>query len=178
MARSKKRISRPQPNAEGLENDFSGELEVPEFYEKSDIGHSNESVDFDHDVQSVHASEHGSVPTQASEPTSQEADGNASVSTKPGVKRSIVWDHFNVYEKKSVGVDADGNECEVIQKRAYCIHCPRGKIGDYSIDTDGNSTSESRILKAIYLADVRARRFLSKFQTQKECPRVLQQMFE
>ncbi|BFG30090.1 hypothetical protein CerSpe_163640 [Prunus speciosa] len=87
------------------------------------------------------------VPPQ----TQTEDDDDDSVSeinseTKPiGVKRSWVWDHFITYEDKKHEKKKDATgmiiEVEVVHKRAKCVYCPKGPLGDYAVDSGKNGTS-------------------------------------
>ncbi|KAL6554729.1 hypothetical protein OROHE_007468 [Orobanche hederae] len=72
------------------------------------------------------------------------ATASESEVAQSGTKRnSLVWDHFKEYEKVERVKDVERNIIEIVHKRAHCIHCPQGKIGDFYdvIDMENNKNS-------------------------------------
>ncbi|XP_061993955.1 zinc finger BED domain-containing protein RICESLEEPER 2-like [Rosa rugosa] len=123
MAREKK-TARPRPGASGLEDSSTATSPAsPPLLEAAS----------QHEVVSEPA---------ASQPSGSEAAASVgeAPSEKLGIKRSFVWDHFKEYAKIEHAKDVDGKDIEIVHKRAYCIYCPRGKVGDFSIESS-NGTS-------------------------------------
>ncbi|XP_062005944.1 zinc finger BED domain-containing protein RICESLEEPER 2-like [Rosa rugosa] len=125
MARGKKPVARPHPTASGLEDSSTAtspsaplQIEAP-------------------------ATSSQQAPVNDEAPATQAGSATPSDSANPvsSAKRSFVWEHFKEYDKIEKGKDAEGNEIDIVKKRAHCIYCPRGKIGDFAVDSSKNGTS-------------------------------------
>ncbi|XP_062029076.1 zinc finger BED domain-containing protein RICESLEEPER 1-like [Rosa rugosa] len=100
---------------------------------------------------SLVVSSSGTSPSVAEEDVTESAAG-ASRATTPGSfekvhdnpradrKRSWVWEHFEEYTDTKV-IKVKGKE-DIIQefRRAKCIYCPKGAVGDYACDSYKNGT--------------------------------------
>ncbi|PRQ53792.1 putative transcription factor/ chromatin remodeling BED-type(Zn) family [Rosa chinensis] len=139
MARGKKGVARPHPTASGLEDSSTA---------TSPSAHLQiEALPPENSIQQATTDSNQHVPTSASDkaasevptPTTQSDPSNPVSSSI--VKRSFVWEHFKEYDKVVKGKDAEGNDIDIVKKRAHCIHCPRGKIGDFAAESSKNGTS-------------------------------------
>ncbi|KAL6552791.1 hypothetical protein OROHE_008155 [Orobanche hederae] len=131
MARGRKQQVRPNRSASGLQNPSTATSKTSALpiivtsVRSSSQPSSNEA--------GTSVGEGGEVAIAA---TASETEAPQS-----GTKRnSLVWDHFKEYEKVERVKDVEGNIIEIVHKRAHCIHCPQGKIGDFSAESkDGTS---------------------------------------
>ena len=86
-----------------------------------------------------------SIPDRAEEDVT---DGGAPASSSDKVsnnpradrKRSWVWEHFKEY--KDVKVTKVKGQEDIVEefRRAKCIYCPKGPLGDYACDPYKNGT--------------------------------------
>ncbi|XP_050365546.1 zinc finger BED domain-containing protein RICESLEEPER 4-like [Argentina anserina] len=124
MARGKKSgLVRPNPSASGLGSSSTAASPTP--LELLEVGSQPASSQ-------TPAVANGPAPSVV-EPAASVSEGGESSSL--GTKRtSMVWDHFKEYEKFERVKDVHGKVIQRVQRRAYCIHCPRGKFGDFIVE--------------------------------------------
>ncbi|KAL6209838.1 hypothetical protein ACLB2K_020777 [Fragaria x ananassa] len=64
-----------------------------------------------------------------------------------GTKRtSHVWEHFKEYEKIERVKDVEGKIIEIVHRMAHCIYCPKGKIGDFSVESKSDTSGLLRYI--------------------------------
>lgn len=83
------------------------------------------------------------VPTPVSAPSEVQAQSEqvSEPTLTNSRKRSWVWEHFNEYDDKTVIKVKGKPDTIVINKRAKCKYCPKGRlIGDYAVDSVKNGT--------------------------------------
>ncbi|KAM5575768.1 hypothetical protein ABKV19_014623 [Rosa sericea] len=132
MARGKK-IARPRSDASGLED--SSTATSPSFPALLEAAREPEGAD--------PTLEQAASQPAASQPSGSEAAASVgeAPSEKSGIKRSFVWEHFKEYDKIEHAKDADGKDIQIVHKRAHCMYCPRGKVGDFAVESSKNGTS-------------------------------------
>ncbi|XP_040361816.1 zinc finger BED domain-containing protein RICESLEEPER 2-like [Rosa chinensis] len=139
MARAKKVAARPHPTASGLEDSSTATSpSAPGEIEALPLASSTQQAPTGSNQQ-VPAPARDEAPAQV--PTSATQSDHSNSVSSATIKRSFVWEHFKEYDKVVKGKDAEGNDVDIVKKRAYCIHCPRGKIGDFAADSSRNGTS-------------------------------------
>ncbi|KAM5546439.1 zinc finger BED domain-containing protein RICESLEEPER 2-like, partial [Rosa sericea] len=131
MARRKKIVARPRPTASGLEDSSTA---TSPSYPRAGEAQQQLFQQIEAEAQATEAEEGASQPEAP--PSVSECPSTAS-----GIKHSFVWEHFLEYDKIEVQKDAEGNDIEIVHKRAYCKYCPRGKVGDFAVDSSKNGTS-------------------------------------
>ncbi|XP_061999218.1 zinc finger BED domain-containing protein RICESLEEPER 2-like [Rosa rugosa] len=140
MARGKK-IARPRSDASGLED--SSTATSPAFPAQLEATSQPEAANQPNPTLEVGQVAASQPAATASQPSGSEAAASVgeAPSEKSGIKRSFVWDHFKEYDKIEHAKDADGKDIQIVHKRAHCIYCPRGKVGDFAVDSSKNGTS-------------------------------------
>ncbi|KAL6580162.1 hypothetical protein OROMI_008186 [Orobanche minor] len=131
MARGRKQQVRPNLSASGLQNPSTTTSKTSTLpiivtpFRSSSQPSSNEA--------GTSVGEGGEVAIVATASESEVAQSGTKCN-------SLVWDHFKEYEKVERVKHVKGNIIEIVHKRAHCIHCSQGKIGDFSdvIDMENN----------------------------------------
>ncbi|KAL6181092.1 hypothetical protein ACLB2K_047748 [Fragaria x ananassa] len=149
MARGKK-LARRNEEVPGLEDSNDGVFSATSPPESLQIEQAvvQEAPSTQQDSEQI-ASSH-QTPSTEQTPTTQQAHsatpGDSDATNTALIKRSsFVWDHFKEYKKIIKSKDAEGNPVNIEQRRAHCIHCPKGKIGDFNVEN--NSGTSARLNK-------------------------------
>ncbi|KAL6142259.1 hypothetical protein ACLB2K_060542 [Fragaria x ananassa] len=146
MAREKKSVARRNQSAFGLTDSStttspSESLQIKDVETSSEAG-SEQAPGTQEDIRPEQAPETQQALSNQQAPSTEEASSNPGESSlrDTKVKRSKVWKHFKEYQKIVKGKDDEGNLIDIVQDRAHCIHCPRGKIEDFVVASGKNGT--------------------------------------
>ena len=144
MARGKK-LARRNEEASGLEDSNDEVFSATSPPESLQIEQAvvQEAPSTQQDSEQI-ASSH-QTPSTEQTPTTQQAHsatpGDSDATNTALIKRSsFVWDHFKEYKKIIKSKDAEGNPVNIEQRRAHCIHCPKGKIGDFNVENNSGTS--------------------------------------
>nr|XP_011459375.1 PREDICTED: uncharacterized protein LOC105349944 [Fragaria vesca subsp. vesca] len=146
MARGKKVIVRPNRSASGLQNSSTATSVAspsPLVTSVSLVEATNPSSsqppasEPEIEVGQVAASVGEGGVASAAASVGEDGDGLAQSGTK---WTSHVWEHFKEYEKIERVKDAEGKIIEIVHKRAHCIYCHKGKIGDFSVESKSGTS--------------------------------------
>nr|XP_011468557.1 PREDICTED: uncharacterized protein LOC105352682 [Fragaria vesca subsp. vesca] len=154
MARGKKVIMRPNRSTSGLQNSSTATSVASPSPLVTSVpllkATNPSSSELGIEVGQVAASVGEGGVASAAASVGEDGDGPAQSGTK---RTSHVWEYFKEYEKIERVKDAEGKIVEIVHKRAHCIYCPKGKIGDFSVENKSGTSGLLRHINHNYPTD-------------------------
>ena len=136
MARGKKAIVRPRSSASGLQDVSTATSVGSQSPPTTSVPANPSPIQTPSSGPAASVSEAPAASEDEAPVASVGEGGETPTVSASGTKRSSsVWEYFKEYDKIEKVKDEKGNIVEVVRRRAHCIFCPRGKIGDFSVES-------------------------------------------